>query len=235
MNNQTHFDKIADDYKKASDSWAPIYAQIESVVSQAIKGKSVLDIGNGGYFPYATQDAKSVTVLDISPKMLERINQPNIIKKVGNALELDNIKNESCDIILYSLCIHHIQGKTHSESMNMLNQLLSRAYQKLKPGGQIIIAEPTTSGFYYVLQRALFQLTKFVLGIFNIPMIFFHHAKEIQMGLAQAFSQSQDQINLKELRVEGWVDPMGGSFPGLIKIPAAACPTRYYIITATKA
>ena len=65
--NKFHFDAISDRYEKAAESWTCIYRQIEAFVNPLLPDKIVLDIGNGGYFPYDVDLALRVSVLDISP------------------------------------------------------------------------------------------------------------------------------------------------------------------------
>lgn len=225
---QEHFDHIASKYKQASDTWEPVYRQIESFTEARITGKDIVDIGNGGYFPYRIEAAKSVTVVDISPEMLDRIQADGIFKVVDDAVTLSKISDHSCDIMIYCLCLHHIHGKNLNESEKLLTSILKTARQKLRSGGSVLIAEPVMTGFWSVFQRLMFPVTRFILSLKKVPMIYFYHPNNLISSARHAFGEKAE-ITSEEIRVEGWVDPMGGSFPGLIKIPAALCPTRYFV------
>jgi SAM-dependent methyltransferase len=229
-----HFDKIASSYAKASDTWASVYRRISELVSPAVAGKDVLDIGNGGFFPYDTRAAKSVTVLDISPAMLDRIHVPNIQKVVGDARVLAAIPSASQDVVLYLLCLHHICGRNRSESLDILKEIFASAERVLRPGGCVIIAEPVTGGWVHALQKAAFGMTRRVLASRGVPMIFFHKADDVADRLSAGLGIGSADVHRTPLPVTGWVDPLGGSFPGLVQIPAWACPTRYVLFQAQK-
>lgn len=231
VSNQPHFDAIASRYSKASDTWSSIYQQIEHAIAPLITNKRVLDIGNGGYFPYNPRLASEVVVVDISPEMLEQMKEKHVTKIVDDATKLNRIPNESFDISLYILCVHHINGKTHAEARQTLNVICQKAFQKLKRGGTIIIAEPTMNGLLQVIEKAAYPLTRTTLNLFKVPMIYFHSAQTIQSALATTF---QSQIQTQYLKIDGWVDPLGGSFPGLLKIPASLCPTQYHLFSTQK-
>ena len=72
---QEHFDRIALRYAQASKSWASLSGQLVERIAPLVRGKTVLDVGNGGFFAYDPASASTVTGLDISPAMLERIDQ----------------------------------------------------------------------------------------------------------------------------------------------------------------
>lgn len=229
-----HFDHIADRYKKAADTWESVYKKTREVIEPLIQNKLVLDIGNGGYFPYDTKLAKKVIVLDISPAMLEKIEQPNIEKVVGDARDLGNIADASVDVILFVLCIHHINGQGVRKTMDVLDQVLEACRKKLKTGGQLVIVEPTLAGALYWGEAAAFHLTKFFLNLSKVSMIFFFHVRTLREHMQKVFGVPDSQVEVISLPILGYVDPMGGSFPGVIRIPGWLCPTRYFLLKLTK-
>jgi SAM-dependent methyltransferase len=229
-----HFDKIASDYSKASDTWASVYRRIGELASPAVAGRDVLDIGNGGFFPYDTKHVRTLTILDISPAMLDRIEAPGALKVVGDARDLAPIASASQDVVMYLLCLHHICGKDRKETLSYLDGIFSSAARVLRPGGHVLIAEPVTGGWVHAAQRALFGATRAVLAAKNVPMIFFHRAEEISERLAKSLGIPEKSIERVPLPVTGWVDPLGGSFPGVIKIPAKLNLTDYIFFKAQK-
>lgn len=228
------FDSLAAKYEKVADSWESVYARIRERVTPLITGKTVLDIGNGGFFPYDVTLAKKVTALDISREMLDRIQQPSVEKIVGDARDLNGIADESQDVILFFLSVHHINGKNVEETFRTLESMLAACRRKLKPGGKLVIAEPTLNTFLSATERALFGLTRFILEAKKVGMIFFYHPDNLAQAMAKVFEKPVSSVETHYLPIEGYVDPLGGSFPGILKIPGWLCPTRYFLFIVSK-
>jgi len=226
--NRAYFDNISEKYKKAQLSWQVIYDQLHKILEPLVKGKLILDIGNGGVFVYDTNLPKEVIAFDISPKMLEKINDPNVKKIVGDAKNLNNISDNSCDYILYILSIHHIHGKSYKESIEILDKVLIAAKNKLKAGGSVIILEPCVNKLIYAVQKALFPVTRKILTILGSPMIFFYNRKILIQHLSSIFKIPTKDIICNTLKPQKMIDPLGGSLPGLIKIPSFISPTNFY-------
>jgi SAM-dependent methyltransferase len=231
--NKGHFDKISPAYEGVYKSWESVYKKMKHLIDPLITGKNVLDVGNGGFFPYNTSLAAKVTVLDISPIMLERIQEPGIEKVVGDARDLSVIADGSVDVILFLLCLHHINGPSIADSKKTLDAVLSSAHRKLKPGGYLVVAEPFLPGFLYAIETFFFQLLRHMLNLFKVPMIFFYKLPVMKQHILKNFGQASE-VHIEPLKIEGSVDPMGGSFPGLLSIPAWMCPTQVYLLKAQK-
>jgi len=217
---QEHFDHIADKYQKAADTWAIMYQQIEATVNPYIANKKVLDVGNGGRFSYDVNLPEKIIAMDVSPVMLDRIKEPAIIKIVGDARDMNNIENESVDVIIFQLVLHHITGSNYKSTLLTLKNIISSSKLKLKPGGFLIIAEPLMHPILFSVERLFFPLTKFILKRFNVSMIFFFSSKIMQKQLVNVFNIQKSSIERTKIKLSGWIDALGGSFPGLIKIPA---------------
>jgi len=231
---QEHFDHIADKYQKAADTWAAMYQQIEAAINPYIKNKKILDVGNGGRFSYDINLPEKIIAMDISPVMLDRIKEPAIIKIVGDARDMNNIENESIDIIIFQLVLHHITGINYTSTIETLNSIIASSKLKLKQGGLLIIAEPLLYPPFFYLERILFPLTKLVLAKFNVSMIFFFSSKVIRKQLAEKFNVELSNIKRTKIKLTGWIDAFGGSFPGLIKIPAFMHYVQHEIFIVTK-
>lgn len=225
------FDSIAPSYAKVSESWASIYNQIGKLITPLVRGKVVLDIGNGGHFPYDTNLPARVIALDISQEMLNRIQNPRVEKIIGDARDLSGIEDASVDVVLFFLSIHHMNGRNLKETYEVLDRVLSSAERKLKKGGKLIIAEPTLKNFLFLTEKIFFQALSWFLNSKKVGMIFFHHPDILAAHLSKIFKSAPEKHFLP---IRGWVDPMGGSFPGVFKIPGWSCPTRYYLFIADK-
>ena len=143
-----HFDRIAGRYADASQSWTSLTRQVVERVSPLVVGKTVLDVGNGGFFAYDPRSAGEVTVLDISPAMLDRIEISGVRKVVGDARDLAGIEPESVDVLLFVFALHHICGRNVRDSYTALGQVLEAARERLRPGGLLVVAEPLLQAGY---------------------------------------------------------------------------------------
>ncbi len=232
--NQKHFDSIANQYQNAADSWQAIYDQMEARINPIVRDKVVLDVGNGGRFAYDTDLPSQVIAMDISPSMLEKIDDPKIVKIVGDATEMETVEDESVDIIIFLLVLHHINGTSVKRSLETLDRVLSLARTKIRPGGSLIITEALLSPLLFRIQCFLFPLTRFILNRFNVGSIFFFSLPLLRERIAQKFELEKNDCEIVKLRLTGWFDPVGGSFPGLIKIPAWLSPYDFRLAIAPR-
>lgn len=231
--NRKFFDAVSERYNRAARSWQGVYDQAEKYINPLIKGKTVLDIGNGGHFAYSVDLPKQVIAMDIAPAMLSKIEDANVVKVVSDAEEMKNIDEESVDIVVFSLSLRYINGIDMRESLDILERILLLVSRKIRTGGYLIIIEEFLPWALFYVQCLLFSFTKFVLNKCGVPMIF-SSTLEIFVGkLAQIFQLKKADIKVSPLKLKGLIDPFGGSFPCLIKIPACIHP-KYYIIIAAK-
>lgn len=229
-----HFDGISERYRQVPASWRSVYEKARSIIEPLIKDKKVLDVGNGGFFAYDTRLARSVIAMDISAKMLDVIREPGVLKQIGDARDLAGIADDSQEVIIYLMTLHHLNGPRLSRTFGVLGEVLAAAHRKLGPGGLLLIVEPVLPGPLYYPQVVFFGLMTGLLGRFGVPMVFFYRKSELRRRLARAFGLPDSQIEVFDLPIKGWVDPLGGTFPGKIRIPAALCPTRCHLFKVKK-
>ncbi len=219
-----HFNKIDKKYFKNIGDKKKIYNSISKKIQPLIKNKVVVDIGSGGNIFYNHKLVKELTILDQSQEMLNNLDNDKIIKIKQDARNMSKIKDCSVDIILIIFVLHHINGKTYSKSIISLKKVLHQVNKKLKPNGEIIIIEPTLNSFFYLLQKIFYRLTYLILKSFDTDMVFFFKDKILIENLKQIHNNVQ--IKCEQLPMSGWLDPLLGTFPGVIKIPSFLMPTR---------
>ncbi|HRY31991.1 MAG TPA: class I SAM-dependent methyltransferase [Bacteroidales bacterium] len=229
-----HFEGISDKYQSAADTWSMMYDLIQERLDQIVKGRDVLDVGNGGKFSYDTRLPRRIIAMDISPAMMKCITDPGIEKLVGDARNMNIVADASVDIIVFQLVLHHIHGASLSESIDTLDSILRSSFQKLRPGGSLVIIEGLLSKSAYRIQASLFQLTLWILGRFGVSMIFFYNLSLFKKHVKSVFRVSDDDFEVVPLRLTGRIDPLGGSFPGLIKIPARLHPLNFTLLIIKK-
>jgi len=226
-----HFDRISQRYERASKSWRAIYERVEAHLDPLVADQRVLDIGSGGVFPYDTALPREIIALDISPNMLEAIDDPNVVTRVGDARNLEGIEDGSIDVMLFILSIHHINGDSAEKSFATLDSILASARSALRPGGHLVVVEPVLPRRWFRLQSLAFPLTRALLARLGVPMIFFYSLEFLNERLARHFAMDVSAIQTEQIVVEGRIDPLGGSFPGLVRIPRWMNPFEYCLIS----
>ncbi len=225
------FDRIADRYHEAAESWNGLYEQIAVHVNPLLADKVVLDVGNGGHFAYDPAIARRVIALDISAEMVARIQLPGIAKVVGDARDLTGIDDASVDVIAFVFSLHHITGRNLQETFSTLDRVLASAQRKLRPGGTLVIAEPVLPGWLFRLQTWVFPASHALLERLRVGMIFFYSLRQLRERIAARVPCRRGEMRTFPLPVKGRIDPLGGSFPGRISIPSWLHPLRYRLIT----
>lgn len=229
-----HFNSIADQYHQTAPSREMLYSQTRSLINPIVNGKIVLDVGSGGCFVFDPGLTQKTICLDISQSMLDQIKDERVEKRVSDARSLDGIGDKSIDAIVFNYSLHHINGKNVKESIEGLGNILDTCRRKLVPQGKLIIGEPVFNRFLFGVESLLFPVTKWFLSQFDISMIFQFSQSLLVQEITQHLHCKKEDIKIHELKLEKSFDPLGGSFPGLIKIPGWLYPARFLVFIASK-
>lgn len=219
-----HFDAIAGSYAGATGALDPLYAAIRGELDAAVAGKDVLDIGSAGIFAYNYRLAASVTSLDLSPLMLERV--PAGVRAVAaDARDMHPLGDASFDVAFFGLSLHHVVGNTLAETEAGQKKALAEAFRVLRPGGQLIVYEPVLSFALHATERALYRFFSALISLAGVPPVYLRSRASL-MRLAD--------FEVVTPRLTGWVDPLSGTFPGFLYLPIAIFPTRYELFLTKK-
>lgn len=225
-----HFDAIAGRYAASATTLEPLYEAVRDGLNGLIAGRAVLDVGNGGIFPYDRARAASVAVLDISPEMLKRV--PGDVRAIlADARDMKPCADGCFDVVLFNLSLHHIVSRTAEATEAGIARALAEAWRTLRPGGDLLVYEPVLSPRLHALARALFRPARALLALAGVPMVFLQSREALRRRLELA---SGSRIEVLDAPVTGWSDPLGGTFPGLVMVPVALYPTRFALFRATK-
>ena len=82
------------------------------------------------------------------------------------------------------------------------------------------------------LQKIFYKITSFILSKLNTDMVFFYSDEIIQNSIKQNFKKYN--FSIEKIKMQGWLDPLLGTFPGIIKIPAFLMPTTLKIFYVKK-
>tara|TARA_B100000579_G_C22818350_1_gene849155 strand:+ start:1075 stop:1788 length:714 start_codon:yes stop_codon:yes gene_type:complete len=218
-----HFNKIKKKYFNNIGDKINLYKELKKIIDSLLVNKIVLDIGSGGHLFYDYSLAKKIIILDLSKTMLDESSNKEIVKVYQDARNMTKIKDKSVDIILIIFALHHINGKSYKESVISLKKTLREADKKLLPDGEIFIVEPILNDLLFLFQKLFYKLTFFILNVFKTDMVFFFNEKTIKKHILSIFSNSN--LEVSNVKINGWIDPLLGTFPGLIKIPSFFMPT----------
>lgn len=218
-----HFNRINKKYFKNIGDKKNLYEEIKKNINSLIKDKVILDIGSGGHIFYDHNLAKKIFVLDISQEMLNSMDDKNLIKINQDARNMSKVSDKTIDVVLIIFALHHINGNSYKESIKSLKQTLNEVNSKLTDKGELFIIEPVLNKFFFVVEKLFYKIIYLILQRFRTDMVFFYNQKVIQNNLFNIFKNSS--LEITNIKMTGWLDPLLGTFPGLIKIPAFLMPT----------
>ena len=218
-----HFNRINKKYFKNIGDKKNLYEDIKKTINPLIKDKIILDIGSGGHIFYDHNLSKKIFVLDISQEMLNSMDDKNLIKINQDARNMSKVKDKTIDIVLIIFALHHINGSSYKESIKSLKKTLYEVNNKLTDKGELFIIEPVLNKFLFVVEKLFYKIIFLILQRFKTDMVFFYNQRTIQDNLLNIFKDSS--LNITKIKMTGWFDPLLGTFPGLIKIPAFLMPT----------
>lgn len=215
-----HFDHIAHRYAGASGGLDAVYAAARPELAGRCAGKDVLDVGGGGVLAPGLETAASVTALDLSCAMLERL--PPAVRRVrGDARDLSVLGGARFDVVLFNLSLHHVEGAEGA---------LAQAWGALRPGGELLVHEPLLPPALAALARPAGALLS-SLGGGHVRL---RTRRDVAASLSAASGRPASEVAALRFAARGWSDPLGGSFPGLLKLPLALHPTRFELLSLRK-
>lgn len=142
------------------------YRNIRAFTNEALRGiDRLLDIGNGGTFDYDVGVVRELVAVDLFLEDLPASHfPPNVVPKNGTALNLHE-PDASFDGVIMSMLIHHLVGKTLSESKDNISRAVAEAFRVLKPGGRFVLIESCVPAWFYTFEKLVFPLASRLIGL----------------------------------------------------------------------
>lgn len=218
-----HFDSIAARYAGAAGGLDPVYAAARPRLDALTAGRDVLDVGGGGVLPYDAARAASVTALDLSEAMLARLPAGRARAVRGDARDMP-FPDASFDLVLFNLSLHHVEGAGGARAA------LSEGWRVLRPGGELAVHEPVAGPW----GARLLGLASALLSALGGGPVHLRGRGTLVASLAAAGGRPQCAVSVEPLAPRGWADPLGGTFPGLLRLPLALHPTSFTLFTLRK-
>ena len=205
------------------------YRFIREAVNESVTGsQSLLDIGNGGVFDYDTSLVGSILAVDLFLEALpENYGCPqNVTLKHGNALALP-VSDMSHDAVLMVMLLHHLIGKSVSESIRNIEQAIAEGWRVLAPGGKFVVVESCVPKWFYAFERMVFPITTAILAqtITHPPTLQFP-PNQIAAIMARVTGVAPE---VQKIRKGKWVLQYG------CKWPSALTPVSVWRFIASRA
>tara|TARA_B100001059_G_scaffold230785_1_gene265520 strand:+ start:782 stop:1474 length:693 start_codon:yes stop_codon:yes gene_type:complete len=227
-----HFNKIRHKYKSNIGDKKKLYENLSAKINPLIKNKNILDIGSGGNIFYDYSLSNKIIAIDSSEEMLKNSSDKKIISIVSDARDMKEVVDNSIDVILIVFALHHINGKKYSSAISSLKKVIEESNKKLVINGEIIIVELTLNNVFFFIQKFLYKFIYSILKILKTDMVFFYNDEKIVSSLLDISNNSK--INIENIKMKGWLDPLLGTFPGIIKIPSFLMPTSMKVFRLKK-
>ena len=151
----TNYDPIADVFIAHAgriDSWNNLYERPNTLARlPELKGKNVLDLGcsTGFYTEYALKSGASVTAVDASQKLIDRLAAKEKTAKaklhcadIGQSMTF--LKSGSFDVVICSLVLDYVKD---------WKPIMAELYRILKNGGRAVISTGHPFATYLYLSR----------------------------------------------------------------------------------
>ena len=206
-------------------------ANVANFLNSHVSG-DMLVVGGVWEFYQCPPSVNAVTVLDLSPEMLDKY-APAEARAIAGDLFNTDFAESSFDSIVFAGLLHHTAEVGWHQSENRVRLALRRACRWLRPNGRVFILEYCPHIGWYPIQRALFPFTKMFLKIYGQPMVVMHTRRFYERTLVQIFREDVDVEAIKPNGYRNW--SLFPIFLGIswLKLPLIVYP-KMHIFIATK-
>jgi SAM-dependent methyltransferase len=132
-----------------------LYRYARMTIEHELKGcKTLLDIGNGGFFNYDVTGLELVVALDLFIDE-SRCYGHNVKPVRGNAL--DFALDERFDCIVLQNLLHHVTGTSPNEARRNVVRIMQRCAKHLARDGKVVIIESVVPAWFYAIEQLAFR------------------------------------------------------------------------------
>jgi SAM-dependent methyltransferase len=168
----------------------------EMIKRHARPDSSLVDIGcgMGNVLQYFRESIglKNLCGIDVSPNYLEKVSaRVGCEVRLGSVLDEDLVSTltERFDFAVMGALLHHLIGRTRSESARYAQRAVVNALRMIRNGGHLIICEPV---FYPAFtMSAVFYLKKIVTSVVSSRIQFFNEWNNIGAPVVSYLTKNQ--------------------------------------------
>jgi SAM-dependent methyltransferase len=227
------FDAQADAYQTKTAGMVPFHVVTAAQIEGGLSGKVA---AIGGIWAQADERAclgLDLTVVDVSPKMLERWSAAGFRTIEADARQTP-FDDESIDHVVFPLILHHVTGGGWSDARRQVARVLQEARRILKSGGRVWISDYSVGPIVYVAERLASVVTRRILSLAGIPLVMMHpqrfyESQLLKLGFSDVSSFRPQPPSTSSLDM---VTPVIGL--DWLKVPRGLYPVRPVLISATK-
>ncbi|MBD3881916.1 class I SAM-dependent methyltransferase [Phormidium tenue FACHB-886] len=169
------------------------YVYCRMCIESELKGcKSLLDIGNGGFFNYDIASLERVVILDLCIDETADYGK-NVTPIRGDALKFD--LEEKFDAIVIQMLIHHVTGTSPEEAVKNMELILEHCANHLTPAGKILLIESTVPSWFHFFEKIVFRLL-YKFWNFPHPITFQHTASQILRSARKAGLKIEEYVHI---------------------------------------
>jgi len=166
---------------------------------------------------------RTVTVLDLSPRMLETYGSGSEVTPVVGDLYRHDFGATRFDTVVFALILHHVAEGSWRHSEARVTEALSRGAHWLKPGGQMFVLEYCPHPAWMPVQRRALPVTRQFLKRVGQPLVVMH-----DRGF---YEQQLSLVGLREIAAEKIAPPGFDErawFPVFMATPWLKMPVKLY-------
>ena len=168
------------------------------ILKEQVAG-DVLSVGGVWDWFEWTPEIDSLTVLDLSPRVLDDYCPPGAARVEGDLFEME-FPPRSFDTVVFPLVLHHTPREDWATSQRRVRDALARAHRWLRPNGKVVIVEYCSQAFWAAAQRAALPVTKRFLRHFGQPLVVMQTRRFYETSLAEHF----DHVVARQPQPEGF-------------------------------
>jgi SAM-dependent methyltransferase len=200
------------------------------ILEEEVAG-DVLSIGGVWDWFEWTPVIASLTVLDLSPRVLDAYCPAGAARVEGDLFEIE-FPPRGFDSVVFPLVLHHTPRDDWATSQRRVRDALARAYRWLRPGGKVVVVEYCSQSIWAAAQRVALPVTKRFLRHFGQPLVVMQTRRFYETSLTEHF----DHVAARQPQPEGfnywkWYPVFMGV--RWLRVPLAVYP-RLHVFTAER-